>query len=140
MIPRLVLDTNVVVSALLKPQGLEDQVLRLGLAGKAELCVSPAVLAEYALVLPRPRLKLQPQEVARALNKLHQASTVVHPAFALKLCRHEPDNRFLECAQAAASDYLVTGNTRHFPKENRNTKVVTARQFLELLAAKRPVE
>jgi putative PIN family toxin of toxin-antitoxin system len=140
MILRLVLDTNVVVSALLKPQGLEDQVLRLGLAGKAELCVSPAVLAEYAIVLPRPRLKLQPQEVARALDKLRQGSTVVHPAFTLKLCRHEPDNRFLECAEAAASDYLVTGNTRHFPKKYRSTKVVTARQFLELLAAKPPVE
>jgi putative PIN family toxin of toxin-antitoxin system len=136
MIPCLVLDTNVVVSALLKPQGLEDQVLRLGLVGKARLCVSPAVLAEYVLVLSRPKFKLQSQEVNSALSKLQQASTVVHPAFALKLCRHEPDNRFLECAEAAASDYLVTGNTRHFPREYKNTKVVTARQFLELLAAR----
>ena len=140
MIPRLVLDTNVVISALLKPHGLEDQVLHLGLAGKAELCVSPAVLAEYALVLPRPRLKLRPQEVASALDELRQASTVVHPASILKLCRHEPDNRFLECAEAAASDYLVTGNPRDFPTEYRNTNVVTARQFLELLAAGPPVE
>lgn len=140
MIPRLVLDTNVVVSALLKPQGLEDQVLRLGLAGKADLCVSPAVLAEYTLVLSRPKFKLQPQEVTTALAKLHQASTVVYPAFALKLCRHEPDNRFLECAAAAASDYLVTGNARHFPQKYKNTRVVTARQFLELLAARPRVE
>jgi putative PIN family toxin of toxin-antitoxin system len=136
MTPRLVLDTNVVVSALLKPQGLEDQVLRLGLGGKAHLCVSPAVLAEYALVLARPRLKLQPQEVTTALDKLYRASTMVHPAFALSICRHEPDNRFLECAEAAASDYLVTGNIRHFPREYKNTRVVTARQFLELIAAR----
>jgi putative PIN family toxin of toxin-antitoxin system len=140
MIPRLALDTNVVVSALLKPRGLEDQVLRLGLAGKAHLRVSQAVLAEYTLVLSRPRLKLQPREVTRALDELRQASTVVHPAFALKLCLHEPDNRFLECAEAAASDYLVTGNVRHFPREYKNTKVVTARQFLEMLAARPQVE
>lgn len=140
MIPRLVLDTNVVVSALLKPQGLEDQVLRLGLAGKAHICISPAVLAEYTLVLSRPRFKLQPQEVTTALDKLRQASTVVRPAFALNVCRHGPDNRFLECAEAAASDYLVTGNTRDFPKKYKDTKVVTARQFLELLASKPQVE
>jgi putative PIN family toxin of toxin-antitoxin system len=97
--------------------------------------VSPAVLAEYALVLARPRLKLQPQEVTTALDELHQASNLVHPAFALKLCSDEWDNRFLECAEAAAADYLVTGNTRHFPSEHKNTRVVTARQFLELLAA-----
>ena len=140
MIPRLVLDTNVVVSALLKPQGLEDQVLRLGLAGKADLCVSPAILAEYASVLSRPRLKLQPQEVTIALDKLHQASIMVHPAFALDLCRDETDNRFLECAEAAACDYLVTGNTRHFLKKYKNTRIVSARQLLELLAAKSQVE
>lgn len=140
MMLRLVLDTNVVVSALLKPQGLEDQVLRLGLAGKAHLCVSPTVLAEYALVLARPRLKLRQEEVNTALNRLHQASTVVHPTFVLEVCRHEPDNRFLECAEAAAADYLVTGNTRHFPKKYKSIKVVTTRQFLELLAAKPEVE
>src|ERR1035438_9097901 len=50
MIPRVVLDTNVVVSALLKPHGLEDQVLRLALAGRLLLCVSPDVLAEYGRV------------------------------------------------------------------------------------------
>lgn len=48
MIPRVVLDTNVVVSALLKPQGLEDQILRLALAGRLLLCTSPAVLAAFS--------------------------------------------------------------------------------------------
>ena len=63
MIPRVVLDTNVVVSALLKPQGLEDQILRLALAGRLLLCTSPAVLQEYALVLAAPKFKLRPAEI-----------------------------------------------------------------------------
>ncbi len=134
MIPRVVLDTNVVVSALLKPQGLEDQVLRLGLAGKLRLCISPAVLAEYALVLPRPRLKLQPSEISRALGKLSQASVMVHPSLALNVSSHEADNRFLECAEAAAADYLVTGNAKHFPQRHKTTRIINARQMLELLA------
>jgi len=140
MIPRQVLDTNVVVSALLKPRGPEDQVLRLALAGKADLRVSQTILAEYASVLSRPKLQLQAREVTTALDKLYEASTVVHPEFTLNVCRHEPDNRFLECAEAGASDYLVTGNTRHFPKKYKKIKVVTARQLLELLATMPEVE
>lgn len=36
--------------------------------------------------------------------------------------------------QAAAADYLVTGNTRHFPRIHKTTKIVTGRQFLDILA------
>jgi len=49
MIPRVVLDTNVVVSALLKPQGLEDQILRLALAGRLLLCCSPIQSTSYRI-------------------------------------------------------------------------------------------
>jgi len=135
MIPRVVLDTNVVVSALLKPQSLEDQVLRLALAGKLALCTSPDVLAEYARVLPRPKFKLKPREVGTILEELQRASIVFHPVRTLRISRHESDNRFYECAAAAQAAFLVTGNTRHFPKAYRTTRVVTARQLLELLAS-----
>jgi putative PIN family toxin of toxin-antitoxin system len=80
MIPRVVLDTNVVVSALLKPQGTEDQVLRLALAGRLMLCVSPQVLAEYSRVLSSPKLKFQPEEVAMALRHLERAGSLFRPA------------------------------------------------------------
>ena len=44
------------------------------------------------------------------------------------------DNMFLECADAARADYLVTGNVRHFPKFWKKTKVITSREFLSLVA------
>src|ERR1035437_1104117 len=98
MIPRVVLDTNVVVSALLKPEGPEDQILRLALAGRLLLCVSPRVLAEYSRVLPSPKFKFQPKEIATALRQLEKAGSLFHPAQPLKLSDHEPDNHFYECA------------------------------------------
>lgn len=55
MIPRVVLDTNVIVSGLLKPGSVPDQVLRLALSGHFALYTSPAVLDEYAKVLPYTR-------------------------------------------------------------------------------------
>jgi len=133
MTPRVVLDTNVVVSALLKPDSLEDQVMRLGLAGRLRLCLSPDTLAEYALVLPRPKFKLQPGEVNQALARLHAASTMFSPTRTIHVSKDAPDNRFLECAEAAGAAYLVTGNSKHFPKRYKGTQVVTARQLLELL-------
>ena len=79
MIPRAVLNTNVVVSALLKPQGLEDQVLRLALAGMLLLCLSPEVLAEYARVLASPKFKLQPREVATVCGNWKRPAACAAP-------------------------------------------------------------
>jgi putative PIN family toxin of toxin-antitoxin system len=123
MIIRAVLDTNVVVSALLKPQNLLDQVLRLALSGHLTLCSSPVVLDEYAEVLSRPKFKLEPQEISRVMTELKKASTQVQPKLLLTIARHEPDNRLLECAEAALADFLVTGNKRHFPKRWKTTQV-----------------
>ena len=43
----------------------------------------------------------------------------------------DADNRFLECAEAAHVDFLVTGNKRHFPKRWNETRVVNARELVE---------
>lgn len=135
MIPRVVLDTNVVVSALLKSQGLEDQVLRLALAGRLLLCTSPAVLEEYARVLPSPKFKLRPEEIATTLEHLEGASSLFHPAQTLKISGHESDNRFYECAEAAQANFLVSGNLKHFKKDYKGTRVVNARQLLDLMVS-----
>jgi predicted nucleic acid-binding protein len=44
------------------------------------------------------------------------------------------DNKFLECADAGRADYLVTGNQRHFPRFWKNTKVITSREFIGIVA------
>jgi len=134
MIPRVVLDTNVVVSALLKPQGLEDQVLRLALAARLLLCLSPEVLAEYARVLSSPKFKFQREEVATALRQLEKSGSLFSPVRTLKISEHEPDNRFYECADAAQAALLITGNLKHFKKDYQTTKIVNARKLLDLLA------
>jgi predicted nucleic acid-binding protein len=44
------------------------------------------------------------------------------------------DNMFLECADAARADDLITGNHRHFPKFWKKTKIITPREFIGLTA------
>ena len=64
---RAVLDTNVIVSGLLKPGGNEAAVLGLVAEGRIVLCANPAILAEYEDVLSRRRLGLDPVQVRRFL-------------------------------------------------------------------------
>jgi putative PIN family toxin of toxin-antitoxin system len=129
---RVVLDTNVIVSAHLRPDGLEATVFLLALAGTITLCVSPSLLAEYEGVLSRKKFSLDPRRVAGSLEQMRNASRTVRPKRTLTECRDPEDNRFLECAEAAGADYLITGNKRHFPTHVGKTKVVNAREFLEI--------
>jgi len=132
---RVVLDTNVVVSAILTSAGLEDRVLKLGLHGRVRMYVSAPILEEYERILLSPRLGLRKSQVRSGLARIRDASQVVHPARMLSECRHDEDNRFLECAETARAEFLITGNRRHYPTEWKQTAVVNARQFLDRTVA-----
>jgi predicted nucleic acid-binding protein len=60
---------------------------------------------------------------------------MVRPTTRLEISKHDSDNRFYECADAAQADYIVTGNARHFTKPHKNTRIVSGREFLELIGA-----
>lgn len=127
---RVVLDTNVVVSAMLSRHGNEALVLRLAQSGSFKACVSAALLEEYERVLSRPAFHVPSASVEQLLHYLRTEGLVVAPQMEISASPHEGDNRFLECAEAANVNFLVTGNKRHFPKEWKGTKVVNARVFL----------
>jgi putative PIN family toxin of toxin-antitoxin system len=130
---RVVLDTNVIVSALLKDEGNEAAVLLLALQGTLQFYVSEPILTEYDEVLHRKKFSFDPNRVRHMLALIRQAATVVDPLGILTVSPHEPDNRLLECAQQSRADYLVTGNKRHFPKRWKATRTVNAKELLDLL-------
>jgi uncharacterized protein len=70
--------------------------------------------AEYEEVISRPRLQRSPDIIAGALQAIRDAGLWVRPAEQVKACSDPDDNIFLECAQAARADYVVTGNIKHF--------------------------
>ena len=82
----------------------------------------------------RPRLKLAPHRIAGAVAVIRKTSLLVKPRRTVTVIdADEPDARLLECAEAAGADYLVTGNTRHFPKTFKNTIIFNPKQFVDLL-------
>lgn len=134
MIPlRLVIDTNIVVSAALKPDGLQRTVLLLAITKPARLYVSTAILAEYRDVLSRPELQIRKGLRQQLLQLIRKRAHSVAPGQRLQVTSDPGNNIFLECADAARADYLVTGNTRHFPTFWKRTKVITSRDFVNLV-------
>jgi uncharacterized protein len=135
MIPlRLVLDTNIIVSAALKPDGLQRTVLLLALTKPARLYVSKAVLAEYREVLARPEFKIRRGLRQQLLQFIKNRAQLVTPARPIRAAKDTDDDIFIECADAARADYLITGNQRHFPKFWKKTKVITSREFIGIVA------
>ena len=130
---RIVLDTNIIISGLLSPLGNESRALRLILSGAFQVCVSEAILGEYRDVLSRLKFQALPKFAVNSLLDRMARGMMVQPRTPLSICHDPDDNRFLECAEAAEADYLITGNLRHFPAEWKKTKIVNARQFFETI-------
>ena len=131
---RVVLDTSVLVAAVISPTGPNAQVFDLISAGKIRPYLTEAVLREYYRVFDYERLQhLDRRRIARLRGLLEAASVKVKPRGRLKISGHDDDNRIYECAVAAKADYIITENTKHFKKPYKTTKALTARQLLQLL-------
>ena len=132
---KVVYDTNIIVSAALKPGSIPASLVALAIARHVRLFLSPAIFEEYREVLKRPKFGFNPRTVDAFLRDLTRAATTVRPTQRMTSVPDEPDNRFLECAQKARADYLVTGNKRHFPfPEFEGTRIVSPAEFARVVA------
>ena len=130
---RVVLDTNVLVSGLIREEGPCGDILRLVFGGLLQPCLDDRVLEEYESVLPRPLFRIRPEDVRDTLDLIRRRAERIMPP-PLRVQLPDPtDAAFLEVA-AACDAILVTGNVRHFPSHARSgVAVMTPRQFLDSL-------
>jgi putative PIN family toxin of toxin-antitoxin system len=131
---RLVIDTNVLISAALKPDSLQRTTFLLAITKPGRLYVSPPILEEYGDVLSRPELAIRRGLRLQLLQLIKNHGHLVAPSRRLEVASDPDDNIFIECADAARADYLVTGNRKHFPPFWKNTKIITPREFVSLVA------
>lgn len=130
---RVVLDTNVIISALLKEGGAPALILSLVLDGHIRLCLTEEIFAEYAGVLSRERFQsLDQASVKKALLSIKRKSLWVSPSTRINIIKIDPeDNKFLECALEAKAHYLVTGNKKHFTMAHYDkTRIMSPGDFL----------
>ena len=133
---RVVLDTNVLVWALLVEGSIPDQVTRLLIAGRCQWLVDARIVAEYRAVLERPIFRFSSAIVRDILGVVEKDAewVIAHPL--LLSLPDETDRPFIEVAVAGAADALVTGNTKDFRvREGRLAiPIVSPRKFLDLFA------
>ncbi|MBI2885848.1 MAG: putative toxin-antitoxin system toxin component, PIN family [Chloroflexi bacterium] len=141
---RVVVDTNVWVSALLNPEGYPARVLAALEASKFVLIASEPLFTELSEVLARPRIARKyhvTRATARALiSRLRRRATVVPVTGALRLCRDPDDDMVLETAASGRANTLVTrdddlkGDSDLVPLlESAGIEVFTVRRLLEEL-------
>ena len=115
---RVVLDTNVVISALIDPGGNPSRILKMVLSRKAELCHNSAILTEYESVALRPKFsaRIDSAYVRRFISLLRSIGISFDLAPSIIKLPDESDRIFYDTARESGS-ILISGNTKHFPKE-----------------------
>jgi putative PIN family toxin of toxin-antitoxin system len=131
---RLVIDTNVVVSAAIKPDVLQRTVVLLALTRPARWYMSSDILSEYSAVLARPELGIRRGLRQQLLQLIKNRTHTVAPSRLPVVTTDPADDFFVECADAARADYLITGNQRQFPEFWKSTKIISSREFLNIIA------
>lgn len=127
---RIVLDTNVLVSALLNPRGAPASVLNTILLGDTKLLYDNRILFEYNDVLHRNQFKFPANEIAPLLEYFEAAGEFVAAEPTSREFSDGDDRPFYEVAITGKARYLITGNPRHYPGE---TMIISPRGFLEKL-------
>lgn len=113
---RIVLDTNILVSALLSPEGKPAQILQRFLRGEFVLCYDERIMYEYEQVLLRPKFHFDPEKVKAILDYIRFVGLeTVAPALDIFFI-DEYDKKFYEVAKFTGA-VLITGNLKHFPSD-----------------------
>jgi putative PIN family toxin of toxin-antitoxin system len=129
---KIVLDTNVLVAGLLSPFGPCGDIIRMVSSGALTLCIDARVLLEYGEVLERPKFGFDQDKVAALLDYISHHGQVVASTPLARSLPDEDDAPFLEIALSAGVDFLVTGNSIHFPSECcQGISVVSPSDFLK---------
>ncbi len=134
---RLVIDTNVLVSALLSGTSLPAHLIELWREGGFDLLTSAEQLDELLRVTryPKIRPRVAPALAGRLINELRAVATVITNNLpTVAICADPYDDYLLAMAHAGAADYLVTGDKRDLLalRLYKSTNIVTVRDFLTM--------
>ena len=136
---RVVLDTGVLIAALITSDTTPDLVYQAWRKKRFELVTSEWQLAEFRRVSRHPKLRrfLRPSEAGNLVNGLRQRALVIKRLPEVELSPDPNDNPLLATALAGKADFLVTGDKRGLLalKKVERTRILTARQFLKTLAS-----
>jgi putative PIN family toxin of toxin-antitoxin system len=124
---KVVVDTNVLISALLSPAGPPAQILNLVLNGRLTVLYDNRMLSEYREVMRRPKFRFEADAVEALLEFIGAEGEYVVAEPQPAPIKDEDDRAFYEVALSGGARRLVTGNASHYPRDKR---IVSPAEFL----------
>ncbi|MBQ9573939.1 MAG: putative toxin-antitoxin system toxin component, PIN family [Synergistaceae bacterium] len=128
-----VIDTNVLVSAVLKWDSVPGLVVEKAVTGKITPVLSDEIISEYDEVLHRKKFNFSDDDIRTVIQELKLKGIFLRPSGIEEVLPDEKDIVFYAVTMEARKEnsaYLVTGNIKHFPVK---PYVVTPREFLTIL-------
>ena len=128
MMLRIVLDTNILVSALWSPLGNASAIINLVLTDKIMPCFNQDIINEYRIVLARPKLAFSNGLANTLIKEITDRGILVTVIPGNIPMSDESDRKFYDTAKHCDA-FLITGNIKHYPKDKQ---IISPANFLEL--------
>ena len=126
---KVVVDTNVIVSALISTSGTPAKILSLILNGTIKILYDNRIIFEYYDVLSRDEFGFSKEIVNDLISYIKHDGEFVNSEFIKRKFFDETDKKFYEVYKTGGAEYLITGNIKHFPKED---SIVTPKDFVQV--------
>jgi len=129
--PRIVLDTNVLISSLLFG-GAPREILEMIIAGSIDCSLSTAILDELRDVLQRPKFGFSSQQALAIVEELCSLCEIVSPSLKIRVVKADPDDdRVIECALEAKAGIIVSGDAHLLELgTHKGIRILSPRDFL----------
>jgi len=130
---KVVIDSNVFISALYLPESRPAEVVLLARRRKIINFISPQILKEVERII-KEKLFWDNYKTRSAMARIKKFSEVVKPKERLAIIADDPDNRILECAVAGQTDFIISGDQHLLHLKNyQGIKILTPAAFLEAI-------
>lgn len=133
MIYYAVIDTNVIISAMLNPNSIPGLVLKYALSGVIVPYINDEIMKEYSDVINRDKFGFAKEDIDYVLSTLKEMAVILERTPATELFTDKKDIVFYEIvltARTKTNAYLVTGNKKHFPNKSF---VVTPKEMIDII-------
>ena len=136
---RAVVDTNILISGVIKPEGATGEILRRLRDGEFVLLYTEPLLAELAEVINRPRIRqkysLGSEDIETVLALILLRGEPIDPTRRVEICRDPKDNMILEAAVAGQADMITSGDFDLLSlREFEGMPIISPAEFLQRLA------
>lgn len=128
---KVVLDTNVIVSALLKTYSIPAEILRMFISGELILCYDTRIITEYKEVLMRDKFKFDKNDIDDILFYIEHSGDKIAAGKTKYKTLDKDDQMFLEAGIFGRAKFIITGNKADYPADVKEIKIVTPKEFIE---------